>query len=298
MRENFRFNPRKESPDQETQMLEKAMNKIEERKTLLNEISMDDFEDLYEKKFIEIDLEYVKDKEEEFREDRIPGKEKEETRGRVMEAITIFYLSRWLGENVSVRKSSRYDDIRNKIDAIAEIDEEPCKEILALAVDVVHVERGFDSKNNPVRNITKKLAKIKEEIAQGKLSMIKYYESADGKTRKKLTLIPRVVIGADKETLCELVELWTEDEEKLLRHPIQYQIVDAVIQQLETFRQYAQKIGRDDLSTILQKQLGIFRRIAEKKERNNRQAVDRSYRQNDRAYLALRECLRNFSNLK
>jgi hypothetical protein len=298
MRESFRFNPKKESPDQEMQTLEKAMNKIEERKTSLNEIDMNNFEDLYERKFIEIDLDYVKDKEEEFEEDRVRGKEKEEMRVRVMEAITIFYLSRWLGENVSARKSSRYDDIRNKVDAIAEINEESRKEILALAVDVAHVDRGFDRQGNPGRNITKKLAKIKEEIAQGKLSMIKYYESADGKTRKKLTRIPRVVIGADKETLGELAELWVENEEKLAHHPIQYQIVDEIIQQLETFSQYAQKIGRTNLSAIFQKQLGIFRRIAERKERSDSQSVDRSYRQNDRAYLALRESLRNFSNLK
>lgn len=298
MRERFGYAPEKKS-NEENRFLIPALEKIEREKNRLNEIDMDKFREMYTDKFVDIDLEYIKDKEEEFEEETSPSKKEAENRGKIMEALTILNLPLWMGENVTARKASRFDDIRNKIDAVVEIDQETSREVMALAIDVTHVsgfERGADRVG---KNLEKKLRSIKKEIDNGRLGTIKYFESGDGTFQGKLSQIPRVVVGIDTKTLREVVEIWLGDREEDMRnHPIALQIIEEIGMQLETFLAYAREIRQLKVQKALERQLKILQKIREDKMENLDEAKPNfEYREKDRAFRELKLGMENFRNL-
>lgn len=298
MRERFGYAPEKKS-NEENRFLIPALEKIEREKNRLNEIDMDKFREMYTDKFVDIDLEYIKDKEEEFEEEASPSKKEAENRGKIMEALTILNLPLWMGENVTARKASRFDDIRNKIDAVVEIDQETSREVMALAIDVTHVS-GFERSADRVgKNLEKKLRSIKKEIDNGRLGTIKYFESGDGTFQGKLSQIPRVVVGIDTKTLREVVEIWLGDREEDMRnHPIALQIIEEIGMQLETFLAYAREIKQLKVQKALERQLKILQKIREDKMENLDKAKPNfEYREKDRAFRELKLGMENFRNL-
>ncbi len=298
MRERFGYASEKKS-NEENRFLISALEKMEKNKDRLNEIDMNKFREMYTDKFVDIDLEYIKDKEEEFEEEALPSKKEAENRGKIMEALTILNLPLWMGENVTARKASRFDDIRNKIDAVVEIDQETSREVMALAVDVTHVsglERGVDRLG---KNLEKKLRSIKKEIDNGRLGTIKYFESGDGTFQGKLSQIPRVVVGIDTKTLREIVEIWLGDrEEEMKNHPVAFQIIEEIEMQLETFLAYAREIKQTKVQKALERQLKILQKIREDKMENLDETKSNfEYREKDRAFKELKLGMGNFRNL-
>ncbi len=286
-------------PSNENRFLIPALEKMEKNKDRLNEIDMNKFREMYTDKFVDIDLEYIQDKEQEFEEEASFSKKEVKRRGEIMEAVTIFNLSNWLGENVTARKASRFDDIRNKIDAVVEIDQETSREIMALAIDVTHVS-GADRNSGQIgRNLEKKLLSIKKEIEKGRLGTIKYFESSDGTFQGKLSQIPRVVVGVDTRTLMQLVELWINDkEEEIENHSVAFQVIEEMIMQLETYLEYAKEIKQNKVQKALERQLKIIQKIqADKIANSNESEIDFSYREKDRAFQEIKLGMENFSRI-
>lgn len=185
-------------------------------------------------------------------------------------------LNEWLGANVSTRKASDFDDIRNGVDSIAEFKHDIGSSHLALAIDV--------TRGNPA----KKMERIKEEIDNEQLSEVKYFESSDETFKGSLKKVPRVVIGADRESILKLAEQWTKNDRKgLAVNSMQLQILDEIKAQLETFMAYAENKGKRDIAKIYRGQLSLINEIRRGKEKLYKTPGMQDYKKNDRVYEAL-----------
>ena len=152
--------------------------------------------------------------------------------------------SAWLGRDAKVTPTSEYDDFVNHVDAVAEIHSQTDgAQHLGLAIDVT-----FTGNEDM---ITKKLDVIKRNIMEGRApAKIKYFIDSEGK--KKAILIPKVVIGADADTVRELVAIfkdklskdervWKEAQHKLNFHPFQTKMLLEISAQLKAFGDLAFK---------------------------------------------------------
>lgn len=160
------------------------------------------FDDLYDKGVIEADIRRVSELEAKFKAEaeNDPSKEAWDKRGKLFEAIVRDQteMSDWMGETARVIVPSRFDDIVGGVDGIVEFDDETSKTHLVLAIDVTESELGLN----------RKFEKISASIRSGRLSRVKYFRS--GNMRGELTLVPRVVIGANRESMNEVAELLLE----------------------------------------------------------------------------------------
>jgi len=252
-------------------------------------INEDSFVDLYSDRTVEDDKAYVERMEKKFQEQNSPEVERAIQMGTIFEAIIHeqVELNDWLGEDVTTRKASRFDDIKNGVDTIAEIEHETSTSHLALAFDVTYG-----------KHVVNKIERIKREIEQGTLTEVKYFESSDETIKGKLSKVPRVVVGADKETLKELTDLWMNRKNKdLAVHPIQLQIIDEIVMQLGTYRDYAIKVGQGDIAQIYDRQLSLIKKIQESKQDLYESSdIGNGYLANDRVFAALTDVLRDFES--
>jgi len=269
------------------EVFDRAHNRAQES---LAEEAIDerDFEDLYSPKTVRDDRAYVAEMERRFESSDTLAMAEIKRMSTVFEALMNeqIELNEWLGPDVKTRTASRFDDIKNGVDSIAEIEHETSTSHLALAFDITH---GHD--------LTRKMARIKREIDQATLTEVKYFESSDGTFKGKLAKVPRVVIGADRETLKELINLWMSKRNKdLAIHPIQLQIIDEIVMQLEAFQEYAVRTGKNDIAQIYARQLALVRGIQTSKQGLYRTShIDTGYLFNDRVFSGIQESLAIFS---
>lgn len=223
------------------------------------------FGDLYDKSVIEADLLRVSGLEAKFKAEaeNDPDKEAWDKRGKLFEAIVRDQteMSDWMGETARVIVPSRYDDIVGGVDGIVEFDDETSKTHLVLAVDVTESELGLN----------RKFEKINETIRKGSLSRVKYFRS--GNMRGELTLVPRVVIGADRKSMDEVAELllefkttqkggaqrggkeserFREARKKLAESDMQYKILVEMKEQLIAFRDFASRVAGENRREIVE----------------------------------------------
>ncbi len=214
--------------------LDKIYNKAKETIDR-DRIDTKEFEDLYGEEQVKRDNEYVRKMERKFDSS---GNQKEKDAKKI---ATIFEailgeqieLSEWFGSDICTMATTKFDDIVNGVDVIAEFSENKTEFAhLGLAVDATY-SADFDSK----------FLKIKENINKGKLATIKYFNSSDMDFIGQLSQVPRVIIAADAKTVTELIELWdTDKKQDLAKHPIQFQILEQIILQLKVFKDYIQSI--------------------------------------------------------
>ncbi|MBI5732466.1 hypothetical protein HY967_00705 [Candidatus Jorgensenbacteria bacterium] len=218
------------------------------------------FIDLYNKDSIESDETHVKKMEIVFAKTGGPEQEKVQKLATIFEATIHEHAeqSEWFGPDAFTIKTSRYDDIQNGVDSIAEFREnEMSASYLGLAIDVtMSAEMG------------KKFERIRQEIERGELAKIKYFHSEHMNIRGELTKVPRVVIGATAQTIKQLAELSLEKNMKALaNHPIQFQILEEMMAQLEAFKKYAEGVNKSELASIYEKTHALVKKIyKEKKE--------------------------------
>ncbi|MCA9364038.1 hypothetical protein KC727_02365 [Candidatus Kaiserbacteria bacterium] len=168
---------------------------------------------------------------------------------RVLEAIIHEYgeLGDWFGENATTIKTSEYDDYVNGVDLVVELSDDDFSHHLALAVDVT-----FGSKH-----VHKKFQKIKEEIDAEKLAEVKYFESHG--FRGTLKQVPRIVVGAECDTVRQLAALWNSgDKAALAGHEIRNILQAEIATELETFLAYAEKNGKRNAARSFRQALGVL----------------------------------------
>jgi len=240
------------------------------------------FADLYGEGEVAKDEEYVVKMEEEFERTHTPETRETQQLATIFEAVIHDNadMSEWFGPGAEAIKPSRFDDIKNGVDTIVEIQEDDRSAThFGLAIDATFSQ-----------DMDKKFARIRKEIDQGELAKVKYFQSEHLGIRGELSKLPRVVVGADAKTIKELNELWLEGKKRDLgKHPVQFQILEEIVLQLETFRRYAEEQNQKELAIIYERTRTLVAGILREKHKQVNDSGER-----DQVYYAIQGNLSAF----
>lgn len=224
---------------------------------------MDDFSDLYGAEVIARDKATVASLEKRFSDGRVlPIHEiVNKQLATIFEAIIFDQgeSSNWFGENAFLIKTTNFDDYVNGIDMVVEYDEEGGVTRMAAGIDVTFHH-----------NVQKKIAKIKDSILNGELGIIKYFQSEVSDIRGEISKIPRIIIGADVDTVRELTNEWAAGNiKRLANHPVQFQFFDEAISQCKYFIKFAEENKKPEVVRAYT----LLLRILEKQQQLKREAI-------------------------
>lgn|SRR3989338_8429495 len=218
--------------------------------------------DFTDYKDVEKDIAFVKKMEADFGAGfarKSPDEQRIIKLSKIIEAIIFEHgeKSNWFGESATTIQTSRFDDIVHHVDTIIEFQEGIVSAShLAVAIDVTIADK-----------IDKKFDYIKKCIDTGKLTEIKYFVSEFLSFHGRKTNVPHVVIGIGRNTAYNVTDAWIKrDMKKLATHPIQITILEEMRVQLQAFKDYAEKIGKDEIASIFEKTCGIVQNIMDSKE--------------------------------
>lgn len=203
-------------------------------------IKVDDFIGKYDAQDMEKDRREVQRLETIFSNDRNPETIQAFKLATSVEAVvhTQINSSQWFGPKAKSRKTTPYDDYVNGVDSVIEFQGElpGSYSHLALAVDVTY-------KNE----LERKFGRIRKEIKEGKLAEVKYFRSSDGIYEGRLNLVPRVVLAIDGQDAEDITRAWYLSNPALKSDPMRVQFLFEIEQQLTSFRDYARKLGQQNL---------------------------------------------------
>ena len=138
-------------------------------------------------------------------------------------------LSDWMGPETFTQKTSRFDDIVNGTDLIAELKEHRAH--LGLAINVTF----------GASQIGRKLSKIRGHLLDNRMGTIKYFLSENSDFQGRLMRIPQIVVGVEEKIVRELGVAWITKQHKILaEHPIQKLIITEIVSQLDAQIAFAQ----------------------------------------------------------
>ncbi|MBD3244931.1 MAG: hypothetical protein GF335_02975 [Candidatus Moranbacteria bacterium] len=278
------------SKKEKKQILALAMTKIENlmKDPTRGDIDIEKFTGINEKVDQEINAAsaYVDYRKQEFKKQEELSKkygtyeEKKETEliGKIWEEILFDQIKNWIGEKVKMKKVSKYDDYRNGIDGVAEIDCRDQTRFLALALDA--------TRGDPLR----KIKTIKESIDKNQIGKLDFFQTNQGDLMK-IKNIPKVVIAV-KDSFWEIADLWVKEDFKALsNHPVQNQILQQIIAQLETYQKYATENKKKEIAAAYRTLLEIFK--AFEKDKGKKQQI----LEGDIAHTRLLKALEKFNKL-
>lgn len=206
--------------------------------------------------------------------------------GVVFEAILSEHieLSDWLGQDTITKKTSLFDDFVNGVDEIIEYPQDLQTDHLPLAIDITYGGEQV---------LKEKLLKIQKDIQDGKFSEIKYFEDYNGNHANEPVKMPKALLAIDREMVIELALMWVEGNKKrLAEHPVQIQILDELLIQLEMWREYALQCKKTKIAGQYEKQISTLRKIIHS---DAKQALIKKYgfphRRESRAYNVIKEFL-------
>ncbi|OGZ15014.1 MAG: hypothetical protein A3J08_01550 [Candidatus Lloydbacteria bacterium RIFCSPLOWO2_02_FULL_51_11] len=205
------------------------------------------------------DVTYTSRMEQVFNEESTPEQKELKKFAKILEAMLneLIELYDWLGPDATTITTSDFDDIKNGVDIIAEFQDEEEKSAshLALAVDVTFA-----------RDVSDKFERIKREIERGELTRVKYFKSGFLEQMDTLTDVPRVIIGADVDSIKSLGKLWlAKDKKALAVHEMQKVVLEEIRGQLEVFAKYAHAQRQESVAKIYEKTLHIIQDILQDK---------------------------------
>jgi len=245
-------------------------------------IQAPDFFSLYTKEGVVQDVLRAKQKKMEFEAAQTPEAKQTKMVSEVFEAIMLEQaeLSNWLGDNVSVLKTSIYDDYFNGTDMVAEwIEPERESNVLALGVDVTFGKASVE----------RKLERVRRDVESGKLGTIKYFQTSDDSFRGQRKGVPHVVIGVDRASVEQLADLWLRNDKKALaEHPVQRALIEEMYLQLRTIQGHALAHGQTEVAEAYRRSLAIVERIREQKS-----SVPLGELEHDRVYAEILAQCRN-----
>lgn len=240
-------------------------------------IEPDSFIDLYHQETVAEDKARVAGIERQFSPDKTQIEVK-----KLAELFEVLFsqlveLEDWLGDDVFIVETSKFDDYVNGVDAVAEFLRDGSFSHLGLAIDITFTK---DTSN--------KIQRIFREIRNKQLPRVKYFISEGGDFRGELSNIPRVILGTDRKTLNELAELWLdlahlkkrkethstpeltqrirEIKERMQKHPLQIELLAQIELQLEMFGKYAAQVGNLDIAEKYKNVLSIINKIRDGKK--------------------------------
>jgi hypothetical protein len=252
----------------------------------------------YKPEMMQNDLKYVTEMEAKFGSGKSEEEKTADKLGLILEALFFEQaeMSEWLGSNIETVRASRFDDIKNGIDIIAEfLEEEEGEEQAAVRNVSGHMGLAFDV--TFASNIKRKLEREKEEIDHNNLAEVRYFHSDH--FVGKLPDVPRIVVAVDGKTINEITQLWLEDKKALASHWVQMQILEGTIIQLKVQKKYAETTKHERLINKLDWALRTLEKIYQERrkvlieenkrlarEGKNEKIVD--YDQRDGAFTALK----------
>jgi len=221
-------------------------------------IDMESFSDLYGQEVVTADLEYVERMEEKFSNPLDSQSRILKEKAEVLEAIISREADQnmWFGENSAIILTSKFDDIKNGIDAVIEFEKEEGISTLGLAVDVTFGNA-----------VGKKMDKIEQSIREGKKTSVKYFESELGDFRGELRNIAKVIVGVDGRTEAELENFFAERKgSDFANHQVQLQILEEIIIQCEYFKSIAEEVRRENVFKSYDRALKIISKLLEERK--------------------------------
>lgn len=234
------------------QMHSKAEQVMEE-----NKISIEGFRDLYGE-IVDKDIAKAEQLKDKFNSGQDSNSRECKKYAEIMEAILVDSVNsaEWMGKGAKAMNTTDYDDFVNGIDAITEMTQEGgFKKHLGLAMDATFANK-----------LTGKFNGIKGEIVRGEMAKVKYFES--GNIKGQLSDVPHVIIGVSLGTIKELGDMWAKgDAEGVKNHPVQYQVLEEMIIQLETFEKYAEKYDKPELAQVYRDNYTTLKEIKAEKEK-------------------------------
>ncbi|HEY9584703.1 MAG TPA: hypothetical protein VJI33_03980 [Candidatus Paceibacterota bacterium] len=250
-----------------------------------DEIKLSDFAGSADADRLRADEAYVAKREAEFAKVDSPEEVEGLKWSRVLEALIHEQgeQSNWFGPDAVTIKTSRYDDIARGVDEVVQFRKEDAGlYFLGLAIDATYSH-----------DAVKKLKTIREEIEKGTLASLRYFISEDADIKGEFNNIPRVIVGVDKKTVGEVAELWLGGKSKeLAAHPIQFQILEQILEQCETFAKYAAKIGQNDVARKYESTASIIKDVLTEKQKTIKDSGTR-----DDVHFSIATDLRTFENL-
>lgn len=259
-------------------MLRRLKSRFEERfgKSRPNPAN---FQDIYTTDDVFADLQHLESKKRQYSSTNDEVLENKKLAAEVFEDLVIeeSMESGWLGKDAYVIPTSHYDDVVNKVDAVAEIhNQEQGSHELGLAMDVT-----FSKEEN---EIERKLNTIKNNISEGRApAMVKYYKNQKGEKRK--VFIPKVIVGANADTLRELVDLMDKKSSSseitskkakhdLNFHPFQTKMLYEILEQTKAFGEFARNCRNEKSANSYYKAQKIIESIIKSKDLYGEQIND------------------------
>ncbi len=197
-----------------------------------------DFSDIYSLEEIEKDLKDLENLEKIWAEE-----DEENQKNDYVKKVSSIYegvfadqieANAWFGNNCDTTVTSKYDDVKNKVDVVGIFKQEEKRSYLGLGVDVTFA-------SDP-EILEEKLNSIKRSIKAGHMPVLKYFQDPETGEHKKVFL-PRIIIGSRLSSAEKLIELWGSNDpkrnEKLAQHPVQVKIIFESLFQLRYFHEYA-----------------------------------------------------------
>ncbi len=237
-----------------------------------DDVDLKSFIDIYGEEEIKKDLNKVKFLEQKFNirdqkkqeiDESVESKEFIQKRGGstedklkfgfIFEAL-VHYLgeqANWFGSNAFTFHTSKYDDYNEGIDEIIIFQGDDGKEdsYLGLGIDVT----------TSIRGLKRKLKRTWQEVKNGTLGSVKYFNGDETDYKGPLEHLPKVVIGDVFREIKELTKLWVDgDNEKLAEHPAQFCILDQIKIELEIFINWTKEKLENDNDEKFQRQYEIL----------------------------------------
>jgi hypothetical protein len=204
-------------------------------------IRPEDFSDLYSRKSIQDDAQYVERRKREFnsRSHEKMASHGNLTNGEVKQISEILEYQIIKGINVdgwipyvSAVKTADEDDIGRGVDAVLEFSKDAIAGQAGLSIDV-----SFS------HDLGNKFGRIKKDIDEfddenNRLAVIKYFKSKQSGFRGELSGIPRVVVALDLGVMEDLAR-HKETKDHIAKHIV----ISEITQQLAVFRKYAERVN-------------------------------------------------------
>lgn len=195
---------------------------------------------------IDADLAYVEEREKYFEEkyrSYTPEQRIIRENAEVIEVMMPMIIRDfdWLGNNTNIIYTSRYDDIANGIDSVAQLMEPKDTWNVGMEIDFTSSEAEMSDK----------ILKIEARIKEGKMSFVKYFDSpTTGKLRN--IKMPKVAFGAPAKEINDFVSIVADAylsknkqsaQAELRRHKLKDRFIELTVNQLREFGRVAMESG-------------------------------------------------------
>lgn len=199
--------------------------------------------DKYSKEKIDENLESLKKLETQFIESGSVEKKKSKKIAAMTEIALEYGVSnlKWYGDNVEIRKTSRFDDVKRGVDGVLEISKQKAEsDFVGLGIDATF--RGLKSKD-----FKDKIFSLLRSVAGGFKTKIKYFKEHDGSLKKEFA-VPKIVLSFDTTDVKNLVYMLAHaDDEKIQNsykdHNIKFEMMNQIMVQCEKLAAFAKKHG-------------------------------------------------------